>query len=119
MTTSEDKEREFELREAKLKAKEEEIRLRELETEVHQQYKYQEIEVDPLPPLYQTTRQKKAEGSIRKFGRKIVKVAKFLGFAVLSIAVIRFGFFIGMWMAYFFLLGIISFIGYQIFLKDD
>lgn len=119
MTTPEDKEREFQLREAKLKAKEEAIRLRELEIEVHQQYSYQEIEVDSNPPLYQTARQKKSEGSIQKFGRKIVKVAKFLGFAVLSIAVIRFGLFIGMWMAYLFMLGIISFIGYQIFLKDD
>lgn len=118
MTAPDDKERELKLREAELKAKERELRLRELETEIYQEQKRVGIN-SPEPPLYRTEKHQKSETSIQKFGKKIVKFAKFTGFVVLGIAFIRVGFFVGMWITYIGLASIIAFIGYQIFLKDD
>ncbi len=51
MTTPEDKEREFKLRQAELEAKERELRLRELEAEIYQEQKTHEVDIDP--PLYE------------------------------------------------------------------
>ncbi|PSB11354.1 hypothetical protein C7B62_06055 [Pleurocapsa sp. CCALA 161] len=107
MNTPEDKEREYKRREAQLQAKRE-LRLRELETEV----------IAGEPPLHKTKKHHPTDNSIQKFGRKIVKFAKFVGFVVAGIAMIRVGFLIGMWITYLILAGIIAGIGYQIFLKD-
>jgi len=120
MNTPKDRDREFSLREAELQAKERELRLRELETEIYQEQKVNEPEItNPEPPLYKTTKHNPPENSIQKFGRKMVKFAKFAGFVVGGIAIIRVGFFIGMWITYLIMAGIIAGIGYQIFLKDD
>ena len=120
MNTPEDKEREFNLREAELQAKERELRLRELETEIYREQQVSEPDItNPEPPLYKTTKHNPPENSIQKFGRKIVKFAKFSGFVVAGIAIIKVGFFVGMWITYLTMAGIIAGIGYQIFLKED
>lgn len=119
MTTPEDKTREFELREAELKAKERELRLRELETEIYREQNTFESDLNSAePPLYQTTKHNE-EGGIRKFGHKIVKFTKFIGFVVAGIAIMKVGFLVGMWITYLIMTGIIATIGYSIFLKDD
>lgn len=120
MTSPEDREREFSLREAELQAKERELRLRELETEIYQEQKISDPEIiDPEPPLHKTRKHNPPENSIQKFGRKMVKFAKFAGFVVAGIAIIKVGFFVGMWITYLIMAGIIAGIGYQIFLKGD
>ena len=116
MTTPEDKERELDRREAKLQAKERELRLRELETEIYREEA--EVADTAEPPLYQTKKHQPKPNSIQRFGRKLVKFAKFAGFVVVGIAVIKAGFWIGMWVTYFVLASILAVIGYQIFLKD-
>ena len=117
MSTPEDRERDFNLRKAELEAKERELRLREMEAEIYQDQKSPAINIDP--PLHRTTKHNPAASSIQQFTRKIVKFAKFAGFVVGGIAIIRIGFFIGMWITYLIMAGIIAAIGYQIFLKDD
>ena len=120
MSTPEDKQREFELREAELQAKERELRLRELESEIYHEQKSSESEVSAVePPLYNTRKHNPPENSLQKFGRKIVKFAKFTSFVICGVAVIKVGFFIGMWITYLTMAGIIAGIGYQIFLKED
>ena len=117
MTNPEDKDREFNLREAELQAKERELRLRELEAEIYQDHKSQDVEIDP--PLYRTQKHNPPDGSIKKLGKKIVQFAKFGGFVIGGIAIIKIGFFVGMWVTYLMMAGIIAAIGYQIFLKED
>ena len=116
MTTPEDKEREFHLREAELQAKERELRLREMEAEIYREGQTQP-EIDP--PLYNTKKHNPPDNSIKKFGKKIVKFAKFGGFVVAGIAIIKIGFFVGMWVTYLIMASIVAAIGYQIFLKED
>ncbi len=117
MTTPEDKEKEFNLREAELQAKERELRLREMEAEIYQDHKPQEVEIDP--PMYRTQKHNPPDSSIQKFGKKIIKFAKFGGFVIGGIAIIKIGFFVGMWITYLIMTGIIAAVGYQIFLKED
>jgi len=120
MNTPEDREKEFNLREAELQAKERELRLRELETEIYQEHKISEPDIANLePPLHKTRKHNPPENSIQKFSRKMIKFAKFGGFVVAGIAIIKVGFFVGMWITYLIMAGIIAGIGYQIFLKDD
>ena len=117
MNTPEDKEREFKQREAQLKARERELRLRELETEIYQEHQFSEPQAGASEvPFYKTKKHQPAENSLQKFGKKIVKFAKFAGFVVAGIKV---GFFIGMWITYLIMAGIIAGIGYQIFLKEE
>lgn len=118
MTTPEDKERELNRREAELQAKERELKLRKLETEIYREQQAQ-TEVIAEPPLYQTRKEQPKLNSIQKFGRKLFKFVKFAGFVVGGIAIIKVGFFVGMWLTYFVMTGIIAAIGYQIFLKDN
>lgn len=108
MTNPDEREQEIQQREAELQAKERELRLRELEVEIN----------SPDPPLYQTKKHQPSENSIQKFGRKIVKFAKFAGFMVAGIAIIKVGFFVGMWLTYLILFSIVAGIGYKIFLED-
>lgn len=119
MTTPEDREREFKLRESRLQEKERELKLRELEIEIYQQ-QASKAEVDVSePPLHQTKKHHASGNSFQRFGRKIVKFAKFAGFVVAGIAIIKAGFFVGMWLTYLVMTGIIAAIGYQMFLKED
>lgn len=119
MTSPEDKERELKLRESKLQEKERELKLRELEMELdRQQTPEAEVNVSD-PPLYQTKKHHASGNSFQRFGRKIVKFAKFAGFVVAGIAIIKAGFFVGMWITYLIMAGIIAAIGYQMFLKED
>lgn len=117
MTTPEDKEKELKLRQAELEAKERELRLRELETEIYQEHKVQAVNLDP--PLYRTQKHNPEANGIQKFGKKLVKFAKFGVFMIAGIAIIKIGFFVGMWITYLIMAGIVAVLGYQIFLKDD
>ena len=95
-------------KEQNLRRKQQEIRLRELETQIYRE-----------PPLYKTRKHKSPENALIKFSRKIVNFAKFTAFVLVGIVFIRVGFLIGMWITYLIMTGIIAFIGYQIFLKDN
>jgi len=117
MNTPNDQEKDFNLRAAELQAKERELRLRELEAEIYQDQKSQQVNIDP--PLHRTTKHNPPDSSLQKFGKKIVRYAKFTGFVVAGIAIIKIGFFIGMWITYLIMAGIIAAIGYQIFLKEN
>ena len=95
-------------------------KLQELENEIYQEQHARKPEVPAAEiPLYQTKKHQPAENSLKKLSRKIIKYAKFTGFVVGGIAMIKVGFFIGMWLTYLIMAGIIAGIGYQIFLKDD
>jgi hypothetical protein len=117
MNTPEDRERDFNLREAELQARERELKLREMEAEIYQNQQSQEVDIDL--PVSRTQKHHPSDTSMQKFSKKIVKFAKFAGFMVGGIAIIKIGFFVGMWLAYFMMAGIIAAIGYQIFLKED
>lgn len=119
MTTADDRERKYQLREAELQAKERELRLRELATEICQEEITNEPEVNLEPDLYQTRKHNPSANSLQRFGRKIIKFAKFSVFVVAGIAVIKVGFVVGMWIAHLILVSIVAAIGYQIFLKDE
>ena len=89
------------MREAELQAKEREIRLRELETEIYREQRSSKPEVSSVePPLYATRKHNPPQSSIQQFGRKIVRIAKFTGFVVAGIAIIKVGFMVGMWITY-------------------
>ena len=120
MTTPEDKEREFKLREAELEARERELRLREIETEIYQDIKAQSADINASePPLYRTSKYNSPQSSIQKFTKKVVKFAKLAGCVVLGIAIIRVGFLLGMWIAYLIMAGVIAAVGYQTFFKQE
>ncbi|MGF1588344.1 MAG: UbiA family prenyltransferase [Pleurocapsa sp.] len=119
MTTADDREREYQLRKAERQAKKQELRLRQLETQIDQQQRRNQPEVNLEPPLYQTRKHPQSPKSFQKFGRKIVKFAKFTAFVVAGIAVIKVGFMIGMWITYLIMASIVAAVGYQIFLKDE
>ena len=102
------------------KDKQRELRLRELEAEINREHKSRQPKANLAePPLYNTRKHNPPQNSLQKFGRKIVKVAKFTGFVICGIAIIRAGFFIGMWITYLTMAGIVAAIGYQLFLKED
>ena len=103
------------LQKEQLEAKEKELRLREIEIEIHQD----EAAATSEPPLHKTSKHNPPANSIQKLGIKTLRIAKFIGFVVVGIAVIRAGLFIGIWITYLVMAGILAGIGYQIFLKDD
>ncbi|MEM9275060.1 MAG: hypothetical protein AAGA80_19155, partial [Cyanobacteria bacterium P01_F01_bin.143] len=91
MTTPEDREQELRRRELEIQAKEQEIRLREMEIELYQGQK-QAKEIDSSSPLYETKKHNSPESSLKRFGRKLVKFGKFVGFIIIGVACIRVGF---------------------------
>ena len=109
-----DQEQNFRAREQEIRAKEAEIRLRELELEINQQYQQ-----EPEIPQYQTTKHQEAPSSLQKFTKKIVKVGKFLGFTIATLALMKVAFTVGMWLAYGLITAAIAFVAYQIFVGSD
>lgn len=94
-------------------------RLRKLEEEINREHRTRTSKVNSEPSLHQTRKHQPKTNAIQRFGHKIVRYAKFIGFVIAGIAIIRAGFFIGMWLTYLAMAGIIAFIGYQIFLQED
>ena len=70
-------------------------------------------------PHYDTRKQEQSPSSLKKLTKKLLKVGKFLGFTVLTIALMRLGFVVGMWLAYGLITLVIAFISYQIFMGDS
>jgi cation transport ATPase len=114
MNNYNDKEQEFLKKEQEIKAKEAEIRLRELELEITQSDRDNEENTH-----YQTRKHEISSSSLQRLSKKIIKVGKFLGFTIVTIALMRVGFFVGMWLAYGLITLVIILIGYQIFIKDS
>ena len=106
-----DKEQELLRKEQAIKAKETEIRLRELELEINQKD-------NAAIPHYQTRKHQSSPKSLKKLTKKLVNVAKFLGFTIFTVALMKVGFLLGMWLAHGLITIVIVFIGYQIFLAD-
>ncbi|GAB4541327.1 MAG: hypothetical protein Tsb0014_33130 [Pleurocapsa sp.] len=119
MTSPKDREQELRRKELEIQAREQEIRLKELETQIYQEQRQARDINSSEPPLYETKKHKPPESSLQKFTKKLVKFGKFTAFVVVGIALIRVGLFIGIWMTYLLMAGIIAFIGYQIFLGDE
>jgi len=116
MTSYNNQEKDFQVKEQELRAKEAEIRLRELELEINQQSQQQN---SSEIPHYQTSKHEEPPSSLKLFTKKMVRVGKFLGFTVLTLAVIKIGITVGMWVAYGLMAVVIIFIAYQIFLNND
>ena len=114
MDYSNDKEREFQKKEQESRDREAEIRLRELELEIYKEQNQNRQEI----PHYDTKKHESAPSSLKKMGKKIVRVGKFLGFTVFTIALMKVGLTLGMWLAYGLVTVAIIFIGYQIFMND-
>ena len=95
--------------------REKELKIQQMEAEIYRQS--QSVDIDP--PFYQTKKHNSGDSYIKKLGKKIVKFAKFGSFVIGGVAIIKIGFFIGMWVTYLIMTGIIAAIGYQIFLKED
>ena len=119
MVNSEDYDNQFEQHEANLKAKEQELRLRELELEIHRDRKPKVEVYSAEPPLSATRKHQPGKNPIQRLGNKLVKFAKFGGFMIIGIALIKAGIFIGMWLTYSVIALVMAGIGYQIFLKDE
>jgi hypothetical protein len=125
MNEREDKEKELERREKELQKKEQEIRLRELETEIDRQQKeshgtlYSKDTSEFIPPLYETKKHKKSESKFTLWSRKVTKIAKFVGFTVAGIAMIRVGMFVGMWITWGLMALIVAFVAYKLYLEES
>ena len=116
MNSSNSQEQDFIKKEQEIRAREAEIRLRELELEINQQATQKE-QVDI--PHYQTRKHEETPGYLQKMGKKALKIAKFLGFTIFTIALMRVSFLLGMWIAYAMITIFIIFIGYQIFITSN
>lgn len=105
MDSHEDKQKELQQREEEIKAREQAMRLRELEAEIY----------NNQPPLYQTTKQERAEAKFKIWLKKTVNIAKFFGFVIGVIVAVR----IAYWLALMIMIGGVSWIGYKLFLESD
>ncbi|MGL5832499.1 MAG: hypothetical protein ACRC1Z_04605 [Waterburya sp.] len=115
MSYSNDKEQEFLKKEREIQAREAEIKLRELELEITQQHNLDNGDI----PHYQTKKYEAPANSLQKLGKKLIRVGKFLGFTIATIALMRLCFFVGMWLAYGLITLVVIFIGYQIFMGNS
>ena len=109
MNSPDDQEKDFQRREQELQEREKAIRLRELEAEIYQQHQ------ENQPPLYETIQQKPSENKLRRWGRKLLRLAKFFGFVVIVLVAIKLAY----WVAFGIMIGGIAWIGYKIFLEGD
>ncbi|MDY7012021.1 MAG: hypothetical protein SVX43_00240 [Cyanobacteriota bacterium] len=112
MNSEDNRERELKRREHELRQREQELRLRELEAEIN----------GAEPPLHKTTKHNPPESKVKLWGRKLVKIAKFVGFVLVGIALVQVALVIGAWVTYLLMAGLaggIAWIGYAIFFKDD
>lgn len=108
MTDPHHPEEDLRRREQELKEREMSVRLRELESEVYGKSEpAREVEVvtDDLP----------TKSSFKRGLRKAVNVAKFLGVVVVVVVAVR----IAVWLAMAIMIGAISYVAYELFLKDD
>ena len=88
------------------------LRLQELEAEINQ----------TEPPFYKTTKDKPPESQLQRWGRQIIKFAKFLGFVIVGIVLVQAAVIIGTWLTYLLMAGLvggIAWIVYIIFFKED
>lgn len=114
MDSYNNKEQDFLRKEQAIREKEAEIRLRELELEI-----YQQSQQNNDVPHYQTRKHEDSPSHLKKVAKKLIKVAKFLGFTIFTLALIKLSFVIGMWLAYGMITMVIIFIGYQIFMANN
>ena len=105
MSDLNDKRKELAHREQQLEERERAIRLAELEQEL-----YQPKEL----PLYPTQPHQPKPGKLKRLYRKIVRIAKFLGFTIVGIAAIQ----LGAWIAGLIILAGIVWLAYTLFLDS-
>lgn len=109
MNYPDEKERELQRRQKEIEEREHALRLRELEAELYEQHKEKE------PPLYQTIKDDPSKRSLNRLGKKLLNVAKFLGFVVVTIALVR----IAHVLALAVMVAGIVWLGYTIFLAKE
>lgn len=97
--------RELERKEEQLRQREQEVRLRELETQLYAEE----------PPLYKTRKHEPTETRLQRWRKQAIKIAKFVGFVLVTLVVLK----IGVWLGYALLIAGIAWIGYLIFLKGE
>jgi hypothetical protein len=103
MNSPNDKEHELKRFEQEIRKREQALRLRELEAEINP------------PPLYQTVKHEQPEGKLQEWGKKFVKLGKFLGMVLVVVVTMQ----IGIKLAYVLVIGVISWVAYQIFFHED
>ena len=126
MSFHEDKERDFQRREAEMRKREMELRLRELELEVNKDdfplpktEKHGSTDIESEPPLYNTKKHHSNDNKITRLGKNIVRYGKFIGFVVIGIALAKAGVIVGLWLTNTVILAIFGFIGYKLFIESD
>ena len=115
MNSFNSQEQDFFKKEQEIRAREVEIRLRELELEINQKTQQHKVDI----PHYQTRKHENTPSYWQKIAKKAIKIAKFLGFSIFTIALMRVSFLLGMWIAYAMITVFIIFISYQIFLSNS
>jgi len=111
MSLQEDNEKDIQRRERELQQRENAIRLREIEAEIDRSYSQKATEAEIIPS------RKRAESPIksRDWGRKLLKIAKFSGFVIATIVLVR----VALWLATVAAIALLGWIGYKLFLEGD
>ena len=115
----EDKENELRRLEKDLEKRETQLRLRELELEDQMQRLEGQKKQGEEAFFYETKKHEPSEGKLQVWGRKLIKIGKFSLFVIVGFAVVRVGLILSIWMVYFGLAGLMAWIGYEMFLKED
>ncbi|NES87403.1 MAG: DUF962 domain-containing protein [Moorea sp. SIO2B7] len=109
MNSQNDKHNELQRREKELEERERSLRLRELEAEIYQREKAQD------PPLYETRKDNPPDSKLKRWGRKLANVGKFLAVVIGVVVTMR----IAYWLALMVMVTGIGWISYKIFLESD
>jgi hypothetical protein len=99
------KQKELERRERELEKREQALRLREMERELY----------DRDPPMYQTVPYQKPEGKLKRWYKKAVKIAKFIGIVIVGIVAVH----IGAWLAGVLIVGGLAWLSYKVLFDSD
>jgi len=115
----EDKENELRRLEEELKRRETQLRLRELELEDQIQRLESSKKQAEESSFYETKKYEPSERKLQVWGRKLIKIGKFSLFVFIGLAGVFAAIRLGVMLAYLALAGLIGWIGYEMFLKED
>ncbi len=111
MNQPEDSEKDIQDRQRELIERENAIRLREIEAEIDRGERQKAAEAQIITSKKQATPNSKP----KLWNRKLIRIAKFSGFVILMIVLVR----IGAWLVTIATIGAIAWVGYKLFLEED
>ena len=111
MNLPEDNEKDIQRRERELMERENAIRLREIEAEIDRGYRRKAAEAE----IIKTYKKQGSKSKTQLWGRKLFKVAKFSGFVIAIVILVR----IALWLATIAAIGALGWVGYKVFLEED